>query len=380
MTSADSAGGSTRTDSPAATAREGDVPLKSTLEATLDMLPLAVAITQREDGRILYINSPMADLFGMPRSEFIGRPSSGFYVNFEDRRRMLEAVAKDGFVRNLELAFRSPARGRLHIMVSVEPLSFHDRSCLLISGVDVTARRHAEQTLLRERRLLLRLLELHERDRQLIGFEIHDGLVQDMTGVTMMLQGVIARLDERAGDVGDNLRQIERLLQTTINEARRLISGLQPPVLAEAGVDTALRHLIRELNEDEDLAIELHENITGRRFLPALEMTIYRVVREALNNAVAHSEAERAWVRIDHVEQRVEISVRDNGKGFDPSLVRSRHYGLVGIRERARLLGGKAEILSELGKGTDVRVTLPVRDSLLDLPDQQDQDDEFDDD
>jgi signal transduction histidine kinase len=154
-------------------------------------------------------------------------------------------------------------------------------------------------------------------------------------------------------------------------EARRLIAGVRPPILDEAGVVEAVAHLINEKNLERGPQIEFNSKVQFSRLVPILENAIYRISQEGLSNACKHSQSERILVSLLQQKDRIRIEIRDWGIGFDPKNVKEGHYGLIGIRERARLLGGKYRIQSAAGKGTRITVELPLmeRDELkIDFP------------
>ena len=126
------------------------------------------------------------------------------------------------------------------LSVSLQPLIYRGEPCALAGLLDLTERQEAKMLFAKERRLLTRLLEVHERDRQLIGFEIHDGIVQDMTATVMFLEAASNDIEKAGVEVPESLERGMALLRGGINEARRLINGLQPPVLDEAGVIAAI--------------------------------------------------------------------------------------------------------------------------------------------
>jgi signal transduction histidine kinase len=146
-----------------------------------------------------------------------------------------------------------------------------------------------------------------------------------------------------------------------------LISGLRPPILDEFGVVTAIEGLIAETETSGERDIEFQHDIQRDRLEPVLENSIYRVVQESLSNACRHSQSPRILVRLVQLEDRIQIRVQDGGLGFDPVSVDQSRYGLAGIRERARLLGGHVSINSRPGEGTTVDVELPA--DVKDLPD-----------
>jgi signal transduction histidine kinase len=143
-------------------------------------------------------------------------------------------------------------------------------------------------------------------------------------------------------------------------EARRLISGVRPPILDEAGVMAAILHLVNERGLQQKPKIKVQSRVRFARLVPILENAVYRIVQEGLNNACKHSQTERVRLRLWQRGGRLRIEIRDWGVGFDATLAHDNRYGLAGIRQRARLLGGKFRIRSEPGKGTLVIVEVPI--------------------
>lgn len=236
--------------------------------------------------------------------------------------------------------------------------------------------RESEDQLRRDRRLLRRMLVLHERDRQLIAYEIHDGIVQDMTAASYQLQAAAKQFPEECTEAQRKLSVGTDLLRGSIDEARRLINGLRPAVLEEEGVISAVEQLVHLLRKRNALKIELLHDVQFNRLAPALEMAIYRIIQEGLNNIVQHSQSPKARVRIVQQREQLKISIRDWGIGFDFNNVKKKRYGLLGVRERAKLLGGEATIESRPGKGSRIRVILPLIDMLLPEQWQGDTDDD----
>jgi signal transduction histidine kinase len=216
-----------------------------------------------------------------------------------------------------------------------------------------------------ECKLLLRSLEFHERDRQLVGFEIHDGIVQDMTAALMFLETSGASVTFAAAEAKQQHERGVSILRTAIAEARRLIRGLVPVEVGDAGLAAALEKLVERFRTEHNLTIDYRADVKIRRLAPAVEMMILRIVQEALNNVWKHSQSTRAQVRLQQWGNELEITVRDWGIGFDPETASKSRYGLAGIRERARLLAGVATIDGGSGSGTTVSVRFTLRDSLL---------------
>jgi signal transduction histidine kinase len=207
--------------------------------------------------------------------------------------------------------------------------------------------------------LLKQMHHFHERDRQLMAYEIHDGLVQDITAAQMLLNYLLKNGNLPDGEVRRQVQEVSRLVQKAVEEARQLIGGLRPPILEERGMVSAISYLIDNLPGNKIL-IDFEADVQTARFEPLLEATIYRIVQQAINNIQRHSCASRAKIRLTQQGNRMQVEIQDWGIGFDPSSVSEDRYGLQGIRERARLMRGRAVIESAPGKGTQINVDLPV--------------------
>jgi signal transduction histidine kinase len=151
-----------------------------------------------------------------------------------------------------------------------------------------------------------------------------------------------------------------KMLQHGHAEARRLISGVRPPILDESGIVAAIAHLVLEHNQHDGLSVEFHRNVEFGRLESSLENAIYRIVQESLANASKHSGSKKARIELLQSEGRLRIEIRDWGKGFAVDAPHDGCFGLEGVRERVRLLAGNIEIESSPGEGTRVIVELPL--------------------
>jgi two-component system, NarL family, sensor histidine kinase DegS len=151
------------------------------------------------------------------------------------------------------------------------------------------------------------------------------------------------------------------LLQQSLGEARRLISGLRPPTLDQYGVVTALRESLARAAAGSPMEIEFRCDVDeDSRFAPLLENTIFRIVQEGVANSLRHSGAKRCQDTLQRCSSCLRIEIRDWGVGFDPEAIEEGHYGLEGLRERVRLLEGKFLVESGPERGTTIRVELPL--------------------
>lgn len=207
-----------------------------------------------------------------------------------------------------------------------------------------------------------KLVNSQEEERRRISRDIHDGLGQMIVSAMQYLQAHEYSLPE--GHPRDTFQRGMAVLQECVTETRRVMSDLRPSILDDFGLVVALRqHLDAVAGEAGwEAHVELAADIP--RLSPAVETTIYRMVQEALTNARKHAQAERACITLQAHNGSVTVEVRDWGRGFEVSGVEARpdrgeHLGLMGMRERASLLGGHVEIISAPGAGTTVRIELP---------------------
>jgi signal transduction histidine kinase len=204
-----------------------------------------------------------------------------------------------------------------------------------------------------------------EQERRRWARELHDETLQELANLRVMYgaAGRAARLE----DAQETIERATEHLDRAITNLRGLISELRPASLDELGAAPAIEALVTRLAETHDIEITadvnlgLHER-SGRRLSPELEVTIYRMVQEGLNNAVRHGEAATIDLRIAEQDGRIKVVIRDDGRGFDPDDT-DRGFGLLGMRERVALVDGTLEIDSRPGDGTEIRAELPVATS-----------------
>ena len=201
---------------------------------------------------------------------------------------------------------------------------------------------------------------VEERNR--LAREIHDTLAQGLAAIALQLETAEAHLDANA-DL-ERVRQAVHLAlalsQDNLSEARRSVLDLRAAPLEGRTLIEALTALIDELSQDKGLRIDFDTVGGARPLSPRIEAGLYRMAQEALTNVVLHSEASKVGVRLVTTPQEIELSIEDDGKGFESSEIPDERFGLVGINERARMLGGSMSLESSVGVGTRIEVRLPL--------------------
>jgi len=207
---------------------------------------------------------------------------------------------------------------------------------------------------------LRHLLAIHERDRRSLAYDVHDGLAQDLTGALLRLQAFRELLKRSPYEAWPVFDASLDLLSRCVERTRNLIATLRPPILDESGIVAAIDFLVCDGRRPGGPRVEFVHDVPSVRMPDSVESAIFRIVQEALANARRHSQSEKVRLELCQKEGRLSIDVRDWGVGFDSQSVAPHRFGLRGIRERARLLGGTAQIESRPGEGTRVHVELPV--------------------
>ncbi len=212
-------------------------------------------------------------------------------------------------------------------------------------------------------RLLKNIFEKDEHHRQLIAYEIHDGLAQFVSAAIMQLEASKANPKRDCKTADDpHVNEALRLLREASQETRHLIAGLRPPSLDELGIIDSLETLIRDARlEIEDVTFQ--HNIGANRLPPQIEVTIFRICQESLTNIRQHAKAQHVHVELNKTEDGdISLLIRDDGCGFDLKSSTKDHFGLEGIRQRALYASGTADIQSEPGAGTTIHVEFPTAD------------------
>jgi PAS domain S-box-containing protein len=318
-------------------------------------------------GVYTYVSPRVMDLLGFAPEDILGK--TPFDLMAPDEVERVATMFRGAVERRESLTALENTNlhkdGRPVVLeTSAVPVFGEDGELLGYRGIDrnITKRKKAEKALQREHQTVKQLLEASDRELKLIAYEIHDGLAQLLTATMMQcqthnrLKGDNPEEASRACDTG------QQLLAKCLSEVRRLISRVRLPLLDERGVVEAVRNLVFDTTGQSEADIDFHSQVKFERLKPVVENAIYRIVQESLANAMRHSKSDRVRVALSQDDEYVRVEVTDWGIGCDTENVGPQSYGLAGIRERARLLGGRATIDSTLGEGTRVVVELPLEE------------------
>jgi PAS domain S-box-containing protein len=345
-----------------AEARVGDL-----VESAMDAI-----ISVDESQRIVLYNPAAEKVFRRPRDAVLGR-SLDMLIPQRFRAAHEKHIGEFGRTGATARRMGDPrvlyglrANGEeFPIEASISQHSENGRRLFTVILRDVTERVSAEEALRKSREELRELAlvshSVREQEKSRIARELHDELGQALTALKMDVTWLRGHVPEGDGPVYEKLDDIEALLDGTVASTRRISSDLRPLVLDDLGLGPAVEWLVQKFTERNGIPCELALGAHDLELRDPHASAIFRILQESLTNAARHARASRVEVSINVGKGAIELSVRDNGRGFSPDEPRKPgSYGLMGLRERAYLLGGEVSIASEPTRGTTIAVRIPL--------------------
>lgn len=233
------------------------------------------------------------------------------------------------------------------------------------TGQDITERKLIEDTL-NERTAQLRELSTHlqnvrEEERTKIAREIHDELGQQLTGLKMDMAWLKKRNNQNDDEIKDKFDDALQLIDATVNSIRRIATELRPSIIDDLGLNAALEWQVNDFAERMDVELEYNNDFDDMAIAPNFSIGLFRILQESLTNIAKHAKAKKVMVDIARVEDMVQLTVQDDGVGFDTSAKPADQcFGLLGIKERTYMMKGDCIIHSMPGEGTKIGIRIPV--------------------
>ena len=213
--------------------------------------------------------------------------------------------------------------------------------------------------------LLQKVLMVQEEERKRVARELHDETTQSILGMVMRLEAAAAIPDEDASQIKHRLTEIRNLAVNTLDNVHKVIFDLRPSVLDDLGLLSALRWYAK--NRLMELDIKARVEVTGeeRTLPPQVEITLFRVVQEAITNIAKHAQAKNVLLNVEFKDSAITIEIEDDGRGFDVETLstqagENQGLGLLGMQERIELLQGQFHIESQPGNGTRINIEIPL--------------------
>lgn len=360
-------------------AKEKSIQELQALNRAMDETLLFARTTQ--DGDIVHIGKKFSHLFnysGLNRS-----------VNFSEIlsiNKSEQAIIENIIVENKKIGWQGEVKATIKkgkdvwLEMAIIPFnSSDDRSELLIIASDITERKAAQieidrlnqsgfdEKMNQQKIISSKIIENQEKEQNRIAKDVHDGIGQMLTGLKYNLESInISDIDKTASKI----EHLKELTTNIIKGVRTATFNLTPPELSDHGILPAITKLTQELTRLTGKNIMLFNKTDFSDRLDSLtEINIYRIVQEAINNAIKYAESTHILVALSHSENILSIVIDDNGKGFDPTKIKNVKngdggMGMTFMRERIKYIDGRFFLNSEIGKGTRVTLNIPLKKDI----------------
>ena len=336
----------------------------------LDALPFYVLLVDA-DHNIIEANKAVYRHLGVKREAILGQycPKVIHGLDQPFHGCPLEESAEKNKAIEREIFDEATGRWVVSAIYPTRSTTRQGKRIFLHMVTDVTERKQAQEQLRvsREqlRRLSAHLESIREEEKKKIARDLHDETSQVLASLHAHLEAAIETLPAGESKSRDLLRKAQALSTTILDDLHKLIYELRPVVIDELGLIAAINSLLDDSVKVTGLKVRFKTSGEVRRLSPELEITLFRVVQEALSNIIKHSRARQADIRLFFKRRSLKIRIRDNGTGFDVQKMLNstggpQSLGLLGMRERVELANGSININSSQGQGTDIVIEVPL--------------------
>lgn len=320
------------------------------------------------DGRMIVANKACEKMTGYTVDELVGRNVTQFLseealaLAREVKRRLLRGEPVEE--RYEQRIFRRD--GTEAVMELATSLVQHDGQPVAFHNIarDVTDERKMRDSM---RFYLRKVLAAQEEERKRLAREIHDDTAQSMLLLTHRLDAIASDPKNKLSKpVAEKLTGLHSLAIDTLDRLRLYAQDLRPAILDDLGLEAALQWMADKVITEDWIDVDVELDVHGHELPHEAQLTLFRIAQEALVNTKRHAEASRVVVRLEADGEKIQMTISDNGKGFEvpkplSELSSTDKLGLIGMQERAQLLRGTLNILSEPGKGTVIVAEIPLQ-------------------
>jgi len=341
--------------------RESELRFRALVEHT----GLGFTVT-RTDGSFIEANDVFLQMTGYSRDDLLRLRMPDVYASEETSERMLKQCLWNGYVRGEELEFTRKDGSPLFLSLTCAFVPRGGERVVISEFLDITERRRVEAEVRRSREelrlLATRLEEAREEERTGIARELHDQLGQALTALKFDLDTLLRAAGRQEGVSVEKVTGMLRLVDDTARDVRRLSSELRPGILDDVGLAAAMDWQLTQFAERTGIQCRMTGHADDARLDRSRSTALFRVFQELLTNIARHAGARGVSVGLDEEGGNYVLTVSDDGAGITPQQIAdTSSLGLIGMRERLRPLGGSIQLKGIPGKGTTVRVTLPLQ-------------------
>lgn len=346
--------------------KESDAKLRYMVQSVRDAI-----LTVDSAGKVILFNVAAERMFALQASEVLGQPIEEVLLRSQPKALALN------FMRYLNEGWQSPpglamlgiislldGEREFPVELSLSTTAF--RGDVLITAVfrDLSERQRAEHELIETNRRLHALSaaqqNVREEERLRISRELHDELGQSLTGIRMEVSWLGSRLQAAQPELEKKVGSIKKLIDGSISAVRRISSELRPLVLDDLGFSAAANWYVTQFSERTGISVNLSLPEQDPENGSTTATTLFRILQESLTNIARHARAQNVDVRLVLSENHWQLSIQDDGAGFDEKTGKSTGIGLIGMKERVQILGGAFNLITAPGEGTRIEVRIPA--------------------
>jgi PAS domain S-box-containing protein len=316
-------------------------------------------------GRFLLANQAIADFYGVTIKDMIGKRNDQVNANPQEVEKFLEADHEVIKSRHKLVLNESVTRdGRqLWLHTVKRPLLQEDGTVNVLGiGVDITELKLSESRLAESykelQRLALYLENVRAEERAQIARNLHDEMGATLAALKMRIAWLASKLPEGMPHLSAEVGHISDLVSAGIQTVRQVVTDLRPNLLDDIGLEAAVRDHVKRFQHDTQIECKLGLPEGEVKLNEGQSVTIFRIIQESLSNVAKHARANEVDIRFGQDGDSLLLRIKDNGIGFDPDR-KHQSFGLLGIKERALMIGGAATITSAPGEGTLVSLSIP---------------------
>jgi two-component system sensor histidine kinase UhpB len=329
------------------------------------LIPFRMGILRIRDGIVLEVNDTWIRDTGFSRDEAINQSIFKFSSTMADGlvENIRQLLKHPKPVLNLEVRFQSKDGREVIANTTAVMFDLDGEPCYLWVANDITERKHAEDAL---RALSARLRSAREEEGTRIAREIHDELGGVLTGLKWELEKIDNTLNtfqdgSHLPEIRERINSMTGLIETTINTVRRIASELRPGVLDDLGLVAAIEWQIEQFQLRSGLKCHWTNNASEIELSRERATAVFRILQEILTNVLRHARAANLHVKLRRSKHYFELEVKDDGQGItENQRMNAQSLGLLGMKERALLVGGEVRITGKEGGGTTVVVRVPL--------------------
>ncbi len=319
--------------------------------------PVALCITHYEDGKYVDVNKSYELLMGYRRDELIGKSplDIGFWRDPAERVEFQHLIETHGRIFNYGRQVITKDHKTRYTKMSAELIELEGRVHILSMYIDITNEKMAQE------KIISTIIETEDNERKRLAKELHDSLGQSLTTVSLNL----AAINQEALDP-ENRQKMENAisqLRLAINESREIAHNLMPQAIQDYGYVIMVENMLDSLKLASNINFEFYNNLMEERLRANLELSLYRITQEAINNIIKHAQATAVTVQLTKYPDVIILSIEDNGKGYDPDKIH-HSFGLHSMMNRTLALGGEFNIDTSPGRGTSIIIQTPLESEI----------------